>query len=184
MICAWCSSENAPVVDVEGGLDADNSGCTHCACADLTCLNTTLCLLTNHDPTPLLVLHLIRLLVSHARRVRRPAQGWQFEYQWFALFFEFAIFIWIDVLIIFPGKPVLCPGTQSRCLQCLCITVSKPVTSVACVLYAAMRRGATTCHTSTLTLDLCMHSFCDTIGLPAYQPTHYTRPLACLSRGS
>ena len=44
-----------------------------------------------------------------------PVQGWQFEYQWFALFFELSIFLLINVLIIFPGPPITYPLAACSC---------------------------------------------------------------------
>ncbi len=71
--------------------------------------------------------------------VRRLAlQSWQFEYQWFTLFYELFIFLWVSALVIMPSaNPALCPPNPRRraCMCCydtcyqLHMTVKDPTTS-------------------------------------------------------
>ena len=53
-----------------------------------------------------------------------PLQSWQFEYQWFTLFYELFIFLWVSALVIMPSaKPALCLSIPcGRVCMCCCET--------------------------------------------------------------
>ncbi len=61
-------------------------------------------------------------------------QGWQFEYQWFALFFELAIFLLIDFLIIFPGPPTPCLTSCSLCCCKYDVSTEHPIAQLSMCL--------------------------------------------------
>jgi hypothetical protein len=56
--------------------------------------------------------------------------GWQFEYQWFALWFEFAIFIWIDALIIFPAYILRLKATALAFVSAALVLIFENVNAV------------------------------------------------------
>ena len=51
-----------------------------------------------------------------------PLQKWQFEYQWFTLFYELFIFLWVSTLVIMPSASLaLCPVSHAAVRACAAV---------------------------------------------------------------